>query len=104
MMLHRMSVEGRKAGVRCLGFRVWCSIFKVQGQREMADTDFGQTDFGHPYWPTLAKPTLAILNSPTVAKSWVADFGQNWCFSLLAFFFKKKEQQDEKTKHGRTNT
>ena len=24
-----------------------------------AETDFGQIDFGHPYFPTLAKPTLA---------------------------------------------
>ena len=32
-----------------------------------------------------------------------ADFGQFQCFSLLTFFNKKKkEQQDEKTKHGRT--
>ena len=28
---------------------------------EQADADFGQTDFGHPFWPTLAKPTLAQI-------------------------------------------
>ena len=54
-----------------------------------ADADFGQTDFGHPCWPTLAKPTMAN-------------------FSVSVFWpslSKKKEQQDEKkTKHGRTNT
>ena len=26
---------------------------------QLAGTDFDQSDFGHPYWPTLAKPTLA---------------------------------------------
>ena len=45
-----------------------------------ADTDFGQTDFGHPY--------LADFGQ--------ADFGPNWCFSLLAFFFKKKQNNQMK--------
>ena len=30
---------------------------------------------------------------PTLAKS---DFGQNWCFSLEAFFYKKRTEQQEK--------
>ena len=34
----------------------------VLGDHEAAaETDFGQSDFGHPCWPTLAKPTLAQI-------------------------------------------
>ena len=59
----------------------------------MAETDFGQTDFGHPYltdfgqnwgWPTLAKPTLANL-------------------VFIFLFFKKTEQRkhmEEQTPKG----
>ena len=36
-----------------------------------AETDFGQSDFGHPYWPTLANSDFGQTN-----------FGPNWCFSL----------------------
>ena len=59
-----------------------------------AETDFGQSDFGHPYWPTLTNSDFGQ-----------ADFGPNWCFSILAFISKKKktEQQEEKM-HRRTNT
>ena len=46
----------------------------------------------------LAKPTLAKkltdFGQPQLADFGQADFGQNWCFSLLAFF----------KKHRRTNT
>ena len=41
-----------------------------------AETDFGQTYFGHPYFPTLAE----------------SDFGQFYCFSIFLFFFLKKRQ------------
>ena len=37
-----------------------------------AETDFGQSDFGHPCWPTLAKSDFGQ-----------ADFGPSWCFSHL---------------------
>ena len=32
-----------------------------------AVTDFGQTDFGHPDFPTLAKPVLTCSNWPILA-------------------------------------
>ena len=44
-----------------------------------AETDFGQTDFGHPYFPTLANPILTNSNWPFVANFSVfvlTDFGQ----------------------------
>ena len=42
----------------------------VGGGQSLVETDFGQTDFGHRYPTTLAKPTFA---KPTLAKVKVLD-------------------------------
>ena len=49
-------------------------------------------------WPNRLWPTLIDRFWPTfwVADFGQADFGQNWCSSLLAFFFSTKKKQDEK--------
>ena len=52
-----------------------------------ADADFGQTDFGQ-----------QILTDFGQNLGGQADFGQNWCFSLLAFFSKKKEDNNKMRK------
>ena len=44
-----------------------------------AETDFGQTDFGHPYLTDFGQ----------------SDCGQFYCFSVFLFF--KKRQNNEKT-------
>ena len=49
-----------------------------------AETDFGQTDFGHPYLTDFGQ----------------TDFGQFYCFSIFLFF--KKRHNNEK--NGRTST
>ena len=75
---------------KCLDIPIW--EFSIILERAFGDADFGQTDFGHPYWTTLAKSDFghpyftefgqADFGHPYFTEFGQADFGQIGCFSL----------------------
>ena len=88
---------------------------KVPRQSRRRESGEAKGRPSHKLMPTLAKPTLAILIEPILTKTdfGQTDFGQinlakptltKIGVSVFWLFFLKKKQQDEKTKHGRTNT
>ena len=68
-----------------------------------AETDFGQTDFGHPYLTDFGQSDFGQTDFgqkklTDFGQPLLTDFGQNWCFSLLAFLLKKKKMKKKKKK------
>ena len=57
-----------------------------------ADADFGQSDFGHPYWPTLANSDFGQKHLTDFDHPDLTDFGQTDLIGVSVFWpsFPKK--------------
>ena len=72
------------------------TLLRLTASQMATKSDFGQTDFGQKKLTNFGQPCLTDFGQTDFGHLYLTDVGQNWCFNLLAFFFKKRTEQQKK--------